>query len=430
MVADTKKLYDLIGVGLGPYNMGLAALSENHLEGHFFEQTELMHWHPGMAIEGTNLQVSFLADLVTFADPTHKLSYLNYLKHKNRLYPFFFYHKFEIPRIEYEAYLQWAKDQLHNVTMGARVIGVDHQDEVYHVKVKHDGETEKIYKTKHLSIGTGAIPNAVVDLSDFEPSEVFHSAQYIYHRKKLFSEKEIVLIGSGQSASEIFLDLLKEQMNYDYHLSWYTRASGHVQLDQSKLGQEVFSPDYVDYFHQLSKEQRKDAMKDLIPLRNGVQEETLHEIYELLYHRTVIHPLKNVTIKVETELKSIKKSKHGYNVQLQHQQLDKSIHVEANRVILATGYKPNLPTFFEESIKPLISYEDDNQFKVTRDHQLLFKNGKASGIFMQTQLEQTHGTSATNLGLTVDRNVTILNQILNQEVYKRQTGGVFTTFSD
>ena len=43
----------------------------------------------GMMLEGTHLQVPFLADLVTLADPTSPYSFLNYLKEKGRLYPFY-----------------------------------------------------------------------------------------------------------------------------------------------------------------------------------------------------------------------------------------------------------------------------------------------------------------------------------------------------
>ena len=75
-------VHDLIGVGIGPFNLGLAALSAPvpELDGLFLDEHEEFSWHPGMLIEGTTLQVPFLADLVTMADPTSPYSYLAYLK--------------------------------------------------------------------------------------------------------------------------------------------------------------------------------------------------------------------------------------------------------------------------------------------------------------------------------------------------------------
>src|SRR5690606_14963929 len=82
--------YDIIGVGIGPFNLGLAALGSTvpELRMRLFERNQAFEWHPGMLIEGTSLQVSFLADLVTTVDPCNPLSFLAYLKHTGRLYQF------------------------------------------------------------------------------------------------------------------------------------------------------------------------------------------------------------------------------------------------------------------------------------------------------------------------------------------------------
>lgn len=57
-----QKVYDLIGVGIGPFNLGLAAMMEETggKDVLFFEQSTEFNWHKGMLIEGTTLQVPFL----------------------------------------------------------------------------------------------------------------------------------------------------------------------------------------------------------------------------------------------------------------------------------------------------------------------------------------------------------------------------------
>src|SRR5699024_4988236 len=82
MSAQTTEIHDLLAVGIGPFGLGLAALSEPlaDVDAVFLDQRPEFRWHPGMMIEGSTIQVPFLADLVTMADPTSPYSFLNFLK--------------------------------------------------------------------------------------------------------------------------------------------------------------------------------------------------------------------------------------------------------------------------------------------------------------------------------------------------------------
>lgn len=103
------RTYDLVGVGIGPFNLSLAALAEPlpDVSALFLDEGPEFRWHPGMLIAGTTLQVPFLADLVTLVDPTSPYSFLAYLAAHERLYPFYFAERFHVPRKEYEHYCQW-----------------------------------------------------------------------------------------------------------------------------------------------------------------------------------------------------------------------------------------------------------------------------------------------------------------------------------
>src|SRR5690606_36823850 len=95
---------DLTGIGIGPFNLGLAALLAPHsgIRSRFLERKSEFSWHNGMMLPGTTLQVPFLADLVTMADPTNSLSFLNYLHAHDRLYQFYYHESFHVPLEEYE----------------------------------------------------------------------------------------------------------------------------------------------------------------------------------------------------------------------------------------------------------------------------------------------------------------------------------------
>lgn len=84
MMGDFFKETDVVCIGLGPFNLSLSVLLheagfENYIA---IEQKESFSWHEGMLLEGTTLQVPFLADLSTMVNPRSEFTYLNYLHEK------------------------------------------------------------------------------------------------------------------------------------------------------------------------------------------------------------------------------------------------------------------------------------------------------------------------------------------------------------
>lgn len=93
----------LIGIGLGPFNLGLACLTEpvGELHGVFVESKPDFEWHSGMFLEGAHLRTPFMSDLATMADPTSPYSFLQDLKERGRLYSFHIRENFYPLRTEY-----------------------------------------------------------------------------------------------------------------------------------------------------------------------------------------------------------------------------------------------------------------------------------------------------------------------------------------
>ncbi len=120
--------HDFIAIGLGPFNLGLACLSEpvDELSGVFLERRQDFDWHGGMLLEASTLQTPFLADLVTMADPTSPYSFLNFLKQSGRLYPFYIRESFYPLRSEYNDYCRWAAAQLTSVRFGHHVDQIEY----------------------------------------------------------------------------------------------------------------------------------------------------------------------------------------------------------------------------------------------------------------------------------------------------------------
>lgn len=431
-----KKIHDLIGIGVGPFNLSLAVLTEEtaEVDAIFFEQEMKFNWHPGMLIEGMDMQTPFLADLVTFANPTSPHTFLNYLHLHNQLYQFYFFNRFTIPREQYNDYCQWVVSNLNHCYFGMRVVDViDHQNEKpshFEVVVENlADQTIASYFSRHIVLGTGSIPNIPEPLQGFPDEDVTHTSRYLYLEDSFKKSNSITVVGSGQSASEVFYDLLKDQKKHGYELTWFTRSGGFFQKDETSLGKEVFSPEFIDYFHKLSFEGRQESLETLDSVRNGVDPTMLNKIYEILYNRS-IHPANpSVTIQSSTAVQDIKKDtfRSTYLLTCEQWQKKEDFTYTSDKVILATGYKPNLPDWLERFSEQII-WEDKNLYKVTKDYRLTFKKERNNHIYTLTNLEHSHGSSATNLGLSVLRNQKIINSIAGKSIYHIPKQAVFQRF--
>lgn len=425
--------YDVVGIGIGPFNLGLAALAEEgtSLKTAFFDKTQVFQWHPGMLLERSDLQVPFLADLVTFANPMSHYTFLNYIHQQNRMFQFYFFKRFDIPRREYSDYCAWVASQLDNCHFGQEVVGCTYKPEHggYAVSIKdvQSGEEKKVMTT-HIILGTGSGPLIPPPLEDTLNEDVIHTSRYLHHADEIKEARSVTVIGSGQSAAEVFYDLLEKQADNRFELTWLTRSPGFFQLESGKLGQEVFSSDYVDYFHKLSFEQRQEALPTLGGLRNGVEAETLRNIYDLLYHRTIRHDGPPVRIQAMTEVNDIQLvDEQFYKLSCKQWQQEKEFTHTSEKVILATGYKPLIPSWLMNMSEEL-EWEDEKRFRVSRDYRLEWKDQRPHHFFTLTNLEHSHGASATNLALSVQRNQAILNTIVGEDVYPVRSDTVFQQF--
>ncbi len=85
-----KKSVDFIGVGTGPFNLSIAALSHQieELDCLFFDEHPHFSWHPGMLVPDCHMQTVFLKDLVSAVAPTNPYSFVNYLVKHKKFYRF------------------------------------------------------------------------------------------------------------------------------------------------------------------------------------------------------------------------------------------------------------------------------------------------------------------------------------------------------
>ncbi|MET9478958.1 SidA/IucD/PvdA family monooxygenase [Streptomyces sp. NPDC006638] len=446
-VHELPHVHDLLGVGIGPFNLSLAALCDGvpGLRALFLDAKPDFSWHPGLLLDGTTLQVPFLADLVTMADPTSPWSYLNYLREHDRMFPFFFSERFHIPRREYDHYCRWVAGRLASCRFDARVteLAWDEGAEAFAVTYRSAAGVQTRVLARHVVLGVGTqpvVPEPLLPLLTGGPEHrgrVLHSADYRTHRAELAGLGDVTVIGAGQSGAEVVLDLLRQQPVGEGmvggatgpYVRWLARTPAFAPMEYSKIGLEHFTPDYIRYFRGLPERRREQLVREQWQLYKGVSEETLAAIHDELYERTVggteprtaLHP--GVAVVAAEPVPD----GGGYRLTCLHTERDERFEVRTSAIVSATGYAAVRPAFLEPLSK-LVDWDGKGRYRVDADYRVTLAPHVSGGLYVQNAELHTHGVSAPDLTLGAWRAATILNAVAGRTVLRLPERAAWTTF--
>ena len=403
---------DFIGIGVGPFNLGLACLTDgvDELDGLFLEASDHFSWHPGMMLDDATLQVPFLADLVTMADPASRWSFLSYLKETGNLYPFYIRESFYPLRREYDEYCRWAAERLGSVRFGERVTAVEHDGSSYLVR-----STSGTHRTRRLVLGVGTRPRvpealrAVVSTSSTNERTAIHSSEYLAHKARLQELGSITIVGSGQSAAEIYRDLLTESPDHRYRLTWLTRSPRFFPMEYTKLTLEMTSPEYTSYFHGLPERTRDRLLRSQRSLYKGISGDLVDEIFDLHYRLRVQGDGPYATLLTNTTVTGAA----GDQLHCHHDETGEDFTLTTQGLVLATGYTAAVPSFLDP-VRDRIRWDAQGRFAVSPHYTI---DHDESEIFVQNAEEHTHGLGAPDLGMGAYRNSVIIAAMTGREVY-------------
>ena len=417
----TKKIYDVVGIGLGPFNLGLACLTEpiDELDGIFLDSKPDFEWHAGMFLDGAHLQTPFMSDLVTLADPTSPYSFLNYLKEKGRLYSFYIRENFYPLRVEYDDYCRWAANKLSNVRFSTTVTDVRYEDGLY-VVTTGAGDT---YRARRLVLGTGTSPHypeAVRGLG----GDFFHNSRYVQNRSELQKKESITIVGSGQSAAEIYHDLLGEIDVHGYRLNWVTRSPRFFPLEYTKLTLEMTSPEYIDYYRELPEATRYRLTAEQKGLFKGIDGDLINEIFDLLYQKNLGGPVPTRLL-TNSSLNGARYENGTYTLSFRQEEQQKDFELESQGLVLATGYQYAEPEFLSP-VRDRLVYDSHGNFDVARNYAI---DVTGRGVFLQNAGVHTHSITSPDLGMGAYRNSCIIRELLGTEYYPVEKSIAFQEFS-
>lgn len=410
---QSAHIYDVIGVGLGPFNLSIAALAaeKESLSTLFLDKKAHFAWHPGLLLNDAKMQTSFLKDLVSAVDPTSRYSFLNYLVTNRKFYPFMASGQTTISRLEFSDYLGWVVSQLPNVAFNQEVTAIEQTDGVFKVSV---GEQD--YLTRHLVMGTGLTPSMPECVTPFVGKHCFHASELALRDPQL-TDKRVAIIGGGQTGADVFQHAFDGEFGHARELNWISRRANIEVLDEACFTDQYFMPDYVNDFYQLDQatKQREVARQKLTS--DGITSDCLQGIYQRLYHdKYVLRKPTWWNICPNQSLVAMRQDEDGYHITLAHGLTGETREISADVVIMCTGFKRVVPHCLRD-LQDQISWDEHGRPILSADFCVDWQGAPHNRIYMVNAGIASHGIAEPQLSLACWRAARILNHVAGYTVY-------------
>ncbi|SIR62281.1 lysine N(6)-hydroxylase/L-ornithine N(5)-oxygenase family protein [Williamsia sterculiae] len=416
---------DVVGVGFGPSNLGLAIAIEEHnaeqppgrqISAHFVEVKDEFGWHTGMLLPGTTMQISFLKDLATQRNVRSRYSFLNYLTERDRLTEFINHQTFFPTRLEFHDYLRWAAATVDaNVDYGTRAVRVRDDGDHLAVDVVSSGEASTLYaRTVVLAGGLHAqLPDGVT-----ESPRQFHNHELLRHLAELpeISHNRFVVVGAGQSAAEVC----------DYLHDTYPEAEvhgvfakyGYSPADDSPYANRVFDPVAVDDFFTAEPPVRRRLLDYHRSTNYSCVDLPLIESLYTKEYAERVSGERRLYFRGASSVASAEETNTGVRVSVEHHPTHEITDLDCDAVIYATGFT-SLP--LPEMLGELVAEDDPDHGgpEVGRDYRLATTRPIPGTIYLQGGTEHTHGLTSSLLSNIAVRSGEILDSIIREGALTR-----------
>lgn len=407
--AAPAAIHDLIGIGFGPSNLALAialrerAQQQGALDVLFLDKQADYRWHGNTLVTQSELQISFLKDLVTLRNPSSPFSFVNYLHAHGRLVDFINLGTFYPCRMEYNDYLRWVASQFTEQSRyGEEVLAIEpllHNHKVESLRVvsrDRHGETF-VRQTRAVVVsagGTPRIPDAFRALKG--DGRVFHHAQYLERMalQPCVSGKpmRVAIIGGGQSAAEAFIDLNDSYPSVQVDM--ILRGSALKPADDSPFVNEVFSPEFTDLVFSQTAAERERFIREYHNTNYSVVDiDLIERIYGIFYRQKVSGIQRHAFHHLRTVERATAQA-DGIELALRHSASGELDVHRYDAVVLATGYERHN---HRQLLEPLAPYLGD--YQVGRDYRVHTDERCQAAVYMQGFCQASHGLSDTLLSV-------------------------------
>ena len=416
---------DLIGVGFGPSGIAVAAAIDDRAESvrspavnaRFYERSSSSAWHPDFVLDGSDINHHFLRDLATPRDPRSQYTFANYLKAKDRLYDFGLLGR-PPSRQEWSDYIKWVAGQLEKYAA--------YDDAVKNVSpylangeligFTVDTSRSRVYTT-NLVLSVGAQPFIPEPFQRLLGPRVFHTSEYLTRIRALpRTTGKFLVIGAGQSAGEAIFDL--RQQFPDARIAGVQRSSGFKLYDLGQFSNAVYSPPETDYFYDLPQNSKAAAFADTVRTNySGLDLEISAALYRQMYEDRIAGSPR-IVLHTRRRIAAVSPNDRGISIHVVDAYNGASETIEAEAIVLATGFRVRTMPDFMEKLRPLIQTDESGEPLVNRDYSVKFAPRSHAGLYLNGLCEHSHGIGdGQSFSMVALRADAILKSVLERKAY-------------
>ncbi len=404
--------YHALGIGAGPANLSLAALMQARTEETIalFDKAADSSWHSTLLHPGVRMQTSWMKDLVSLVDPTHKLSFLNYLVTEGRLFAMINSQFDVIPRREYMRYLGWAARQIDNIHYNTTI------DEV--TFVENEGfyaisDGAPIARSRHLTIGVGTRPSVPAGLSGLPEDRAFIADHLAMYLSTMSQDKSVpvAVVGGGQTGVEAVLRLLNSGFS---NIKWLGRRQWFQTIDDSPAANDIYRPAHQQFLLGLTRTTRKRLVEEANPTGDALTPGALRTLYQANYDAMLdsgkfpvaLLPGRDVT---EGQL-------DGDELVLQCTTAERLEEHRVQYAVIAVG-RQSAPIPFSAELRERLDVDEDGDLVIDEDYSVRWKGMDDHRIYALNRARFSHGIPDANLTLLPVRAALVINSMQGGDVF-------------
>ncbi len=410
-LARPAPYFHAVGIGAGPANLSLAALYESATGNSMalFDRQQGPTWHTDLLHSGVRMQTSWLKDLVSLVDPTHKLTFLNYLVTTGRLFALLNAQFDFIPRREYMHYLAWAAKQIDNIHYGTPIDRISFTDEEF---VLLSGG-RPVARSEHVVVGIGTRPVVPAGLR-WLPEDRSFIADHLSQRIATMSTRKqapVAVVGGGQTGVECVLSLLRAGFT---DIRWLGRRQWFQTIDDSPVANEFYRPAHQQFLQGLARPTRRRMVEEQNPTGDALTPGILRVLYQANYDGMLelgrfpvtLLPGRDVTAGIED----------GDDLVLQCATSEGKEEQRVSYVVIAAG-RETVPVPFDDELRARIVFDCDGEPILESDYSVRWRGRNGHRIYALNRGRMSHGIPDANLTLLPIRAAIVLNSMFGRELF-------------
>ncbi|WP_340620918.1 SidA/IucD/PvdA family monooxygenase [Xenorhabdus siamensis] len=393
---------DIINIGAGPAGLAFACMFDEEIKknkinfiGKFIclEKYRNSEWHPNLLLQNTDINHHVYRDLVTPRNPQSPYSFAMYLKENNRLFKFGLLGR-PASRVEWSDYMKWAAQKLSKYIEYNRV--VDYIQPVLKEGVLTSmiiGGNGFEFETRKIILSNGSTPYIPTVFNKFIGDRIFHTSSYLKNLQNMKHNlpKRWLVLGSGQSAGEVVMDLIGKHS--DIHVTSLHRSIGFKIAQQGQFPNLAFLPEYTDYYRTLSPNKKVAFFQDIKGTNySGIDVDESQQLYSAIYEDEILGR-ERITMEVNSEINSLDYINNEYVMVIQDKftGVKKSLFFDA--CVIGTGYfQPKIPALLNH-MEAFLEKDYNGDLLIDDEYRIALSGKPDVFIYINGLSERTHGIS-------------------------------------